>query len=104
MTVTVYAYEFASNSAYHFVTVVPNGQGAGLESLYQSVRRLTTAEAAAIKPRKLVVVTAKSSDTVATMAARMAYDSYKTERFLTLNRLDANALLKSGQRVKIVTY
>lgn len=104
MKVTVYAYEFASNSAYHFLTVTPAGQGGSLEPMYQSVRRLSTAEASAIKPRKLVVVTAKSSDTIASLASRMAYDSFQAERFLTLNRLDANAVIKSGQRLKIVTY
>jgi predicted Zn-dependent protease len=104
VTVTVYAYEFASNSAFHFMTVTPAGQGAALEPMYQSVRRLSAAEVAAIKPRKLVVVTAKSSDTIASLSSRMAYDSFQTERFLTLNRLDANAVIKSGQRLKIVTY
>ena len=104
LTITVFAYEFASNSAFHFVTVTPTGQGAVLDSMYQSVRRLSAAESAAIKPRKLVVISAKSSDTVASLSSRMAYDSYKLERFLTLNRLDANSPMKSGQKVKIITY
>ncbi len=104
VTATVFAYEFAPNSAYHFITVAPTGQGSGMDSMYQSVRRLSVAEAAAIKPRKLIVVSAKSSDTVATLSSRMAYDSYKTERFLTLNRLETNSVVKSGQKVKIITY
>jgi hypothetical protein len=39
-----------------------------------------------------------------TLAARMAYPNYQTERFLALNGLASNATLTSGQKVKIVTY
>jgi predicted Zn-dependent protease len=34
----------------------------------------------------------------------MAYGSYRTERFLTLNALNPNAALRAGQKVKIVVY
>jgi predicted Zn-dependent protease len=33
----------------------------------------------------------------------MAYDDDKMARFLTLNQLGANARLKAGDRVKLVT-
>ena len=42
--------------------------------------------------------------TVAKMAARMAYGSYQTERFLTLNALKAGAALTPGRKVKIVVF
>ena len=38
------------------------------------------------------------------MAARMAYDDLKVERFLALNGLSGNAALAPGQKVKLVTY
>jgi predicted Zn-dependent protease len=41
---------------------------------------------------------------VASLAARMAYPSLQTERFLALNGLTPNAMMRSGQKVKIVTY
>ena len=80
------------------------GGGGVFNSMYNSVRRLSTAEAAAIKPRRIDVVTVARGDTVATMARRMAYSSYQTERFQVLNRLTADSRLTPGQKVKIVVY
>jgi len=34
----------------------------------------------------------------------MAYSTFKTERFLTLNALSPGAALRPGQKVKIVVY
>lgn len=103
--VTVFAYEMSQNSAYHFVLITPTGQGVGpFSSLVQSFRRLNAQEAAAVKPRKIAVVTVKSGDTVANLSARMAYTSLQQERFLTLNALSATTKLTPGQKVKIVTY
>jgi predicted Zn-dependent protease len=104
VVVTVYAYEFSSNSAFHIVSITPTASGDVFGSLFQSVRRLTASEVAAVKPRKIDVVTVRSSDTVASLAARMAYTDYKTERFLVLNAIPAGAVLRPGQKVKIVVY
>ncbi len=101
-TVTVYAYEFANNQAFHILGLTPAGGANTFTSLYQSVRRLSAQEAAAIKPRRIDVVTVKSGDTIEKMAARMAYDNYRMERFLVLNALNAGDSLKPGQKVKIV--
>jgi hypothetical protein len=38
------------------------------------------------------------------MARRMAYPSFQTERFLTINDREANQPLRPGEQVKIVTY
>ncbi len=103
--VTVFAYAFAPNRAYHFVVIAPAGAGIGpFGGLTQSVRRMSNAEAAAVKPRKIQVVTVRSGDTVASLSARMAYASMKTERFLTLNALPTGAALRPGQRVKLIVY
>jgi len=99
---TIFAYEFSGNSAFHFATLTQAGQGGVFNSMYQSVRRLSASEAAAIKPRYIDVVTVRSGDTVSSLANRMAYDNYRTERFLVLNGLSSNAQLRAGQRVKIV--
>jgi predicted Zn-dependent protease len=100
---TVFAYEFSASSAFHFVTISPT-TSSPFAGMYQSVARLTQSEAAAIKPRKLRVVTVGKSDSVASMAGRMAYKSLQTDRFLALNGLRSNAVLQTGQKVKIVTY
>jgi predicted Zn-dependent protease len=103
--VTIFAYAFDATHAYHFVVIAPAGQGVGpFSSLVQSVRRMTNAEAAAVKPRMIQVVTVKSGDTIASLSARMAYSSLQTERFLTLNALPAGVALRPGQRVKLVVY
>src|SRR5262249_15136648 len=54
---------------------------------FQSFRTLTVAEAAALKPLRVRVVNVKKGDTVATLAKRMAFDGYATERFRVLNGL-----------------
>jgi len=102
--VTVFAYEFSKSQAFHFVTITQAGNAGVFNPMYSSMRRISSAEAAAVKPRKVSVVTVKSGDTVQTLASRMAYPNYKVERFLVLNALDSNARLSAGQKVKIVTY
>ncbi len=102
--VTVFAYEFSKSSAFHFATIAPAGRGGVFSSMYQSVGRLSTAEAQAIKPRKIDVVTVRSGDTVSSLSSRMAFTDIQQDRFLVLNRLRAGDPLRVGQKVKIVTY
>ena len=101
--VTVYAYEFATNQAFHFTAINPVNTSP-FDTMFKSVSRITQAEAAAVKPRKLQVVKVAKNDTVATLAAKMAYKSLQTERFRALNGLSGTATVKVGQKVKIVTY
>lgn len=102
--VTVFAYRFSDTQAYHFLTVVPAGTGAVFNGMYASMRRISDTEAAAVKPRKLVIVTARKGDTVRTLAARMAYTDAPLDRFLVLNGLTASSTIAAGQKVKLVTY
>jgi predicted Zn-dependent protease len=103
--VTVVAYEFARDRAYHFVTVTRGGTGLGpLQSMVGSVRRLSAQEAAAIRPRVIQIVTVGANDTVQSLGSRMAYSTYQVERFRALNGLASNAALQRGQRVKVVVY
>ncbi len=98
----VYAYQFSPSQAFHFVTIVPAGQSGVFSAMYQSMRRLSASEAAAITPRRLAVVTVKSGDSVASLSSRMAYTTAQQERFRVLNGLGANDTLVAGQKVKIV--
>lgn len=103
--VSVVAYQFESNRAYHFVTITRGGTGLGpFTSMVQSLRRLTAQEAAAIRPRVIQVHTVRAGDTVQSLAGRMAYTTYQLERFRALNGLGANATLRAGDRVKLVVY
>ncbi|MEW4468244.1 M48 family metalloprotease [Parasphingorhabdus sp. JC815] len=102
--VTVFAYEFSKNSAFHFVTLTPAGRASVFTPMYNSLTRLSSAQAAAIKPRKIDVVTVRRGDTVDSLARRMAYTNYQKDRFLVLNRMRSTDSLHAGQKVKIVTY
>ena len=100
--VMVFAYEFSNGQAYHFTTISPAGQSGAFDPMFRSMRRISASEAAAIKPRRIAIVTARSGDTVRSLAGRMAYSDYQLERFLVLNGLTANSTLSAGQKVKIV--
>ena len=102
--VTVFAYEVSKSSAYHFATITPAGRADVFTPMYRSLMRLSANEAAAIRPRKVDVVTVKSGDTISSLSSRMAYKDYQLDRFLVLNRLRATDGLRAGQKVKIVTY
>ncbi len=103
--VGVIAYQWSPDTVYHFLTLTSAGTGIGpFGSMVNSLRRISTAEAAAIRPRIIDVVTVKAGDTVQSLASRMAYRDFRTERFLALNGLAANSRLAPGQRVKLVVY
>lgn len=102
--VTVFAYQWDATHAYHFMTITQAGSTV-FQPMFMSVRRLTATEIAALKPRKLQVITAKKGDTVQSLAGRMAYTDAPLDRFRVLNGLAANVTtLSAGQKVKIVTY
>jgi predicted Zn-dependent protease len=104
MDVAVFAYEFSKTEAFHFLTMSSAGNGRQFEPLYASMRRISDSEASAVRPRKLLVVTARSGDTVQSLASRMAYKDAPLERFLVLNGLSSTSTISAGQKVKIVTY
>ncbi|MEY3659167.1 MAG: hypothetical protein RL425_1928 [Pseudomonadota bacterium] len=100
--VTVYAYEFEQKTAYHIVSMTPVGSSV-FRPLFESVRRLSDAEVAAIRPRRIEIVTVRPNDTIQSLASRMAYADYQQERFRVLNGLAENEALRVGQKVKIVS-
>jgi predicted Zn-dependent protease len=81
--------------------------GAGMQpfaAMLDSLRRISPAEAAAIRPRVIDVVTVRPGDTVASLGARMAYRDYRVERFVSLNGIANGARLVPGQKVKLVVF
>ena len=103
--VSVFAYQWAPDTVYHFVMLTRGGMGISpFVPMVQSIRRVTPAEAAAIRPRIIDVVAVRAGDTVQTLASRMAYPTFRLERFLSLNGLQANSRLAPGQKVKLVVY
>lgn len=103
--VGVVAYQWAPGTVYHFVMLSPGGTGMGpFVSMVNSIRKISPAEAAAIRPRVIDVVTVGPGDTVGSFAGRMAYRDFQLDRFLALNGLAPNARLAPGQKVKLVVY
>ena len=103
--VSVMAYQWNANTTYHFVMLTRGGTGIGpFAQMVDSLRRISPAEAAAIRPRIIDVVTVGPSDTLQSLAGRMAYRDFKVERFLSLNGLAATAPLARGQKVKLIVY
>jgi predicted Zn-dependent protease len=102
---SVVAYQWDANRIYHFVMITPGGSGIGpFTPMVNSLRKITVAEAAAIRPRILHVVTVAPGDTPQSLASRMAYRDFKLERFLSLNGLATNNRLVPGEKVKLVVF
>ncbi len=100
--VTVFAYEFANDQAYHFLAINQAGRSGTFNSMFSSVRRVSAQEAANVVPRVVDVVTVGRGDTVASLARRMAYSDAQETRFRVLNGLSSSDTVTAGQKVKIV--
>jgi predicted Zn-dependent protease len=67
-----------------------------------SFRRISKAEADAIKPLRIKVVTVKDGDTPSSLAAGFPFESFRLRWFETLNGLRPGERLNPGARAKIV--
>lgn len=100
---TLAVYRWGDDAWYQLLMLAPAGQDAGFQSLVNSVRRLTPAEAAAIKGHRVRVITVQRGDTVRSLAARMDYSDDQLARFTILNGISQDTVLTPGSRVKIIT-
>ena len=102
---SVAAYQWDPGRVYYFVMLTPGGYGVGpFVPMINSLRRITPAEAAAIRPRVIHIETVRPGDTVQSLSSRMAYRDFRLERFLSLNGLAPNRALVPGQKVKLVVF
>jgi predicted Zn-dependent protease len=102
---SVVAYQWDPQRVYHFVMLTRGGSGIGsFTPMVNSLRKITAAEAAAIRPRIIHVVTVGPGDTVQSLAGRMAYRDFRLDRFLALNGLAPGASLAPGQKAKLIVY
>ncbi|MDK1490996.1 M48 family metalloprotease [Sinorhizobium sp. 7-81] len=93
------------NQIYRFLTAVPKGSSAleGTASqLRSSFRRMTQAEVQSLKPLRIRVVTVRSGDTMATLAARMMGTDRKLDLFRLINAMQITSTVKPGDKVKII--
>ena len=68
-----------------------------------SFRRLTKAEARAIQPLRLKVITARPGDTIASVAKNFPFPSFQREWFRLLNSMKIGQQITPGERIKVVT-
>jgi predicted Zn-dependent protease len=104
-TFRLYAVRFGSE-VYRFIFAAKNRTEAVDRTFRDSIgsfRRMTLAEIRLARPHRIRVVTVGPRDTVERLARRMAVSDRHVERFRVLNGLQANAKLKPGDLVKIVT-
>lgn len=102
---SVVAYQWDPQRVYYFAMLTPGGYGVSpFVPMINSLRRITPAEAAAIRPRVIHVETVKPGDTIQSLSSRMAYRDFRLERFLSLNGLAADSALLPGQKVKLIVY
>lgn len=99
---TIFAYEFSQDRAYHFAAITPAGGANAFGPMFQSMSRITQAEADGVVAREVDVVTVQRGDTVSSLARRMAYSTGQEARFRVLNGLGANDTLVAGRKVKLV--
>jgi predicted Zn-dependent protease len=100
------AIRYDAGTVYRFLFLTPPGLTAALDPAFRksasSFRKLTPAEAAALKPMRVRIITVQQGDSVASLAARMPFPNYREERFRTLNGLAPGQGLVAGQRVKLI--
>jgi predicted Zn-dependent protease len=104
--VRLVAIRWAPDQVFRFLFVTPPSTTARLDEdvrrAAHSFRRLSGAEAAALKPLRIRVVKVRAGDTINKMARRMMLDEFGREWFQVLNGLAPGAVLTPGQLVKIV--
>lgn len=94
------------NQAYRLLTAAPVSSSNidAIASLVRnSFRFLSPSEKAALKPLRIRIVTARSGDTVASLASQMIGVDRKEELFRVLNEFGPGATISAGQKVKIVS-
>jgi len=94
-----------NNRVYRFILAsrdLDHTRESELLAAAESFRRIPPEEARAIRPQRLDIVTVRPGDTVASVAAKMAFDDHQEARFRVLNGLSPADRLRPGQLVKVV--
>lgn len=102
------AIEWSPSEVYRFQFAMPQATQAqeidDLKRVSYSLRRLSSAEKADVRPKRIALIRAGHGDTPATMARHMAFnDGLNETRFRALNGLNGNEGVTPGRTYKIVT-
>jgi predicted Zn-dependent protease len=102
-TIMIYAVKWADNRMFRFQIAVPAGADSSLYiDAVSSLRQLTAAEKANVRPMHIRVFTAGAGDTAQNIAAALPFRDLKTERFTVLNGLKPGDKLQPGQLYKTI--
>ena len=88
-----------------FITKQPNTQSLGIEfrRTTYSFRRLSSEEAAAVKPLRVRIRNVKVGDTIDKLAKHYPIERFQRDWFKLLNGVGADQKLLLGQKIKIVS-
>ena len=100
------AIRFDLNRIFRFLAVAPGEGVSNLHGAFQSTiasfRKLSEAEAAAVRPWRVRIAQVQPGDTVWSLSQRMPFAKLRVERFQTLNGMDEKDSLRAGSKVKLV--
>ncbi|MCB2107990.1 MAG: M48 family metalloprotease [Rhodobacteraceae bacterium] len=103
----VIAFNAGSGRVYRFLFVtdprVTDAQSRALRETTYSLRRIDAAEAAKIKPLRIIVAQARDGDTVDALSRTLPYGQFNDEWFRLLNDLKPGEEVAAGRTIKIVT-
>lgn len=74
-----------------------------LVAMVESFRKMSAAEARAVKSLRVRIVTVRKSDTAAKLGRRMVWSDHQALRFRVLNGLGMNAEPRVGTQVKLIS-
>ena len=104
--VQAFVIRWEGTTNYVFLWVTPANDTARLQqpinNSVASLRNIDPSNVAVPRAQRLNVVTAKSGDTVSSLAGRTSFDTAKQERFIVLNGLLNASDLQAGKLVKLV--
>lgn len=105
VTFSLAAYDGGNGEAYHFIMIAPPSAASAqsVRQLFRSFRLVSQAEAAALKPRRLRVVTVPPGQPVAALWHGMPTE-HPQQLFLILNGFDKNRAAPAGSKVKLIEY
>ncbi len=100
------AIRYDQRSIYRMLFLTPPKLSGPLQRAFRettySFRKLSPAEAAALKPLRLEIYRVRPGESAAAIAGRMPFEDYRLRRFLVLNGLAEGASLPVGHKVKVV--
>lgn len=101
------AIRYSQDRVARFIIAIPNSTSAQMQQELQRMtygfKRLSEAEAAALKPYRIKIHTVRAGETLDSLAARLPYADFKRDRLRTLNGLAGNQKLTPGMKLKLIS-